>query len=73
MHQRSVFTVGNICDEIASGSKLKQCQTLILTVSGSTHQADRRLTDVYTNPAEDSVLTPAVCRNGRPTQSMISY
>ena len=44
-----------------------------LTVSGSTHQADRRLTDVYTNPAEDSVLTPAVCRNGRPTQSMISY
>ena len=23
LHQKSVFTVGNICDEIASGSKLK--------------------------------------------------
>ena len=26
---RSAFTVGNICDEIASGGHFKQCQTLI--------------------------------------------
>ena len=38
------FTVGNICDEIASGSKLKIMSHADLTVySGSTHQADRRL------------------------------
>ena len=42
-----VFTAGNICDEIASGSRLKKCHTAshadFKTVySGSTHQADRR-------------------------------
>ena len=47
LEERSVFTVGNICDENASGGQFKQCQTLIFKIgSGSTHQSDRRFSNV---------------------------